>query len=165
MTTDYTNDTDPEKTCLLFLTVGLLALPVALRAQREKLPPADLEFVEKNWPEAKKTTNGIRYIIVREGKDDSPKTGDRVFVLYVGRLLDGKIFDQNEDRAHPFEFRLRRDMVIQGWEQVLQLMKRGEKRLAIIPPELAYGTRGQPPKIPRNATLVFEIELIDFRKD
>ena len=56
-------------------------------------------------------------------------------------------------------------MVIQGWDQVLQLMKRGEKRLAIIPPELAYGTRGQPPKIPRNATLVFEIELIDFRKD
>lgn len=122
------------KTFLLFLTVGLLALPVALRAQREKLPPADLEFVEKNWPEAKKTTNGIRYIIIREGKDDSPKTGDRVFVLYVGRLLDGNIFDQNEDRAHPFEFRIRRDMVIQGWDQVLQLMKRGEKRLAIIPP-------------------------------
>lgn len=153
------------KTFLLLLTAGLLGAPVALHAQREKLPPADLEFVEKNWPEAKKTTNGIRYIIMREGKGDSPQAGDRTMVLYVGRLLDGKIFDQNEDRDHPFEFRVRREMVIQGWDQVLPLMKRGEKRLVIIPPELAYGTRGQPPKIPRNATLVFEIDLLDFKRD
>lgn len=153
------------KTFLLVLTIGLLATPTALRAQREKLPPADLEFVEKNWPEAKKTTGGIRYIILREGKGDAPQAGDRASVLYVGRLLDGKIFDQNEDRAHPFEFRVRREMVIQGWDQVLPLMKRGEKRLVIVPPELAYGTRGQPPKIPRNATLVFEIELLDFKRD
>jgi FKBP-type peptidyl-prolyl cis-trans isomerase len=137
----------------------------ALHAQREKLPPADLEFVEKTWPEAKKTTTGIRYVIMREGEGDRPKPGDKVNVLYVGRLLDGKVFDQATDATQPFTFRINRDAVIQGWDQVLQLMKRGEKRLVVIPPELAYGTRGQPPKIGRNQTLVFEIELLSFSKD
>jgi FKBP-type peptidyl-prolyl cis-trans isomerase len=177
LTTNYTNDTDAGKTYRVsfmnlaaksffaFLTLAFLATATVLRAQREKLPPADLEYVEKNWPEAKKTNSGIRYIILREGKGDTPKPGDKVNVLYVGRLMDGKVFDQNDSRDHPFEFRVRRQMVIEGWDQVLQLMQRGEKRLVIIPPELAYGTRGQPPKIPRSATLVFEIELLDFKRD
>lgn len=152
------------KLLLALWVAGAVAAPL-LHAQREKLPPADLEFVEKNWPEAKKTSTGIRYIILREGQGTSPKAGDKVSVLYVGRLLDGKVFDQNQDKEKPFSFRVRREMVIEGWEQTLQLMKRGEKRLVIIPPELAYGTRGQPPKIPRSATLVFEIELLDFGKE
>ena len=158
----------PVKTVLKLLlalwVAGVAAAPM-LQAQREKLPPADLEFVEKNWPEARKTNTGIRYIVLREGQGETPKPGDKVNVLYVGRLLDGKVFDQNQDKEKPFSFRVRRGMVIEGWEQILQLMKRGEKRLVIIPPELAYGTRGQPPKIPRSATLVFEIELLDFGKD
>ena len=142
----------------------MLATP-ALRAQREKLPPDDLAEVEKNWPAAKKTTTGIRYVIMKEGEGPLPVPGDKVNVLYVGRLLNGKVFDQATDPAQPFTFRIRRDMVIEGWDQVLQLMKRGEKRLVIVPPELGYGTRGQPPKIGRNATLVFEIELLSFGKD
>jgi FKBP-type peptidyl-prolyl cis-trans isomerase len=150
---------------ILLSSVLALAVSPALRAQREKLPPEDRDFVEKNWPEAKKTQTGIRYIVMTEGQGDTPKPGDRVSVLYVGRLLQGKVFDQTEDREHPFVFRIRRDMVIEGWDQILQLMKKGEKRLVIIPPELAYGTRGQPPKIPRNSTLVFEIELLEFKKD
>jgi FKBP-type peptidyl-prolyl cis-trans isomerase len=154
----------PAKLVIVSLLAVSLASPV-LRAQREKLPPEDLEFVEKNWPEAKKTQTGIRYIILHEGEGEMPKPGDRVAVLYVGRLLQGKIFDQTDDRDHPFIFRVRRDMVIEGWDEILQLMKRGEKRLVIIPPELAYGTRGQPPKIPRNSTLVFEIELLEIKKD
>lgn len=149
--------------CLSFV-LGFSGAP-ALLAQREKLPPADLEFVEKTWPEAKKTNTGIRYMIMREGEGEMPKPGDKVSVLYIGRLLDGKVFDQAQDKSQPFTFRVRRDMVIEGWDQVLQHMKRGEKRLVIIPPELAYGTRGQPPKIPRGATLVFEIELLEFGKD
>ena len=147
--------------------VGLVAawgLPLA-QAQREKLPAADLEYVEKTWPEARKTMTGIRYIVMREGEGDTPKPGDKVNVLYVGRLLTGKVFDQATDPAQPFTFRVRREMVIEGWDQILQQMKRGEKRMAIIPPEMAYGTRGQPPKIGRNATLVFEIELLSFSKD
>lgn len=136
-----------------------------LNAQREKLPPEDLEFVEKNWPEAKKTNTGIRYIILREGEGDSPKAGDKCSVLYIGRLLHGQVFDQKQDKDDPFIFRVRRDEVIEGWDQLLQVMKRGEKRLVIIPPELAYGTRGRPPTIPRGATLVFEMELLDFKQD
>ena len=143
----------------------MLAAAPGLRGQREKLPPADLEFVEKTWPAAKKTTTGIRYVILKEGQGDSPKPGDKVNVLYVGKLLDGTVFDQATEPDKPFTFRVRREMVIEGWEQVLQLMKRGERRLAIIPPEMAYGTRGQPPRIGRNATLVFEIELLSFGKD
>ncbi|MEO5958848.1 MAG: FKBP-type peptidyl-prolyl cis-trans isomerase [Opitutaceae bacterium] len=144
-----------------FGAMAVLTAPV-LRAQREKLPPADLEFVEKNYPHAKKTNTGIRYIILQEGQGESPKPGDKCSVLYVGRLLDGKIFDQTPDREHAFIFRVRRGDVIEGWDQILQLMKRGEKRLVIIPPELAYGTRGQPPRIPRSATLVFEMELLEY---
>lgn len=149
----------------LFLSVAAGIAAPALHAQREKLPPEDLEFVEKTWPEAKKTNTGIRYIILREGEGATPKPGDKVSVLYVGRLLDGKIFDQAQEKDNAFTFRVRREQVIEGWEQTLQLMKKGEKRLVIIPPELAYGTRGQPPKIPRRATLVFEIELLEFGKE
>lgn len=151
----------------LILVLGLLAsfASPALHAQREKLPPDDLEFVEKTWPEAKKTQTGIRYIILREGSGPTPVPGDKVNVLYVGRLLNGKVFDQTTEADKPFTFRVRREAVIEGWDQVLQLMKQGEKRIVIIPPEMAYGTRGQPPKIGRNATLVFEMELLSFSKD
>ncbi len=148
------------------LCLGLMFIaPLALRAQREKLPPEDLEFVEKTWPEAKKTSTGIRYIVLQEGKGEVGKPGDRAAVLYIGRLLNGTEFDRNLDREHPFSFRVARGQVIEGWEQILQQMKPGEKRLVIIPPELGYGTRGQPPKIPRTATLVFEMEVLEFKKD
>ena len=149
---------------LLFFFV-LLAAPLAMRAQREKLPMADLEFVEKTWPEAKKTNTGIRYLVLREGQGEPGKPGNRAAVLYIGRLLNGTEFDRNLDREHPFTFRVARGMVIEGWEQIMQLMKPGEKRLVIIPAELAYGSRGSPPKIPRDATLVFEIEVLEFKRD
>jgi FKBP-type peptidyl-prolyl cis-trans isomerase len=148
---------------VLFLFAAM-SVP-ALQAQREKLPPEDLEYVEKTWPQAKKTSTGIRYVILREGQGETPKPGDKVNVAYVGKLLNGTIFDQTTDPNQPFTFRVRREAVIEGWDQIIQLMKRGEKRLVIIPPELAYGTRGQPPKIGRNATLVFEMELLSFGKD
>jgi FKBP-type peptidyl-prolyl cis-trans isomerase len=150
---------------LSFVVFFSLVSSSTLHAQREKLPPQDLEFVEKTWPQAKKTSSGIRYIIEREGNGPMPKSGNTVSVHYIGRLLDGKIFDQNHDPANPFTFRVGREQVIQGWDQILPLMKHGEKRLVIIPPELAYGSRGQPPKIHRNATLVFEIELLEIKTD
>jgi FKBP-type peptidyl-prolyl cis-trans isomerase len=148
----------------LITLVVLLAAPFALHAQREKLPAEDLAFVEKTWPEAKKTATGIRYIVMREGSGEIGKAGDKASVLYVGRLLNGTVVDQATEREHAFEFRVGRGQVIEGWDQILQLMKVGEKRLVIIPPELAYGTRGSPPKIPRSSTLVFEMEVLEFKK-
>ncbi|MDP3073504.1 MAG: FKBP-type peptidyl-prolyl cis-trans isomerase [Opitutaceae bacterium] len=155
----------PVKSLFRFLLLIVALAPAAALAQREKLPPADLEQVEKTWPAAKKTQTGIRYVVLQEGSGEKPKPGDKVNVLYEGRLLDGKVFDAAKDPAQPFSFRVRRDMVIEGWDQILQHMRKGDKWLVIIPPELGYGTRGQPPKIGRNATLVFEMELISFGKD
>src|SRR5471032_3074480 len=109
----------------LFCLMVTLAAPFALHAQREKLPPEDLAFVEKTWPEAKKTSTGIRYIVLQEGKGDPGKPGDKASVLYIGRLLNGTVFDQATEREHPFEFRVGRGVVIDGWDQILQQMKSG----------------------------------------
>lgn len=148
-----------------FLLVLLLLAGPALRAQREKIPEEDLEFVETNFPNAVKTSTGIRYIIQVEGQGDSPQPGDVVSLLYAGRLLNGTVFDQDINREHPFTFRVGRNQVIEGWDQIMPLMKRGERIVVIIPPELAYGMRGSPPRVPRNSTLVFLIELLDFKHE
>ena len=150
-------------TTLLTLLAVVLA-PLALHAQREKLSPDDLAFVEKTWPDAKMTSTGMRTLVMRPGAGEKPVPGDQVSVLYKGMLLNGTVFDQTRDASQPFVFRLGRGMVIDGWEEGLQLMQAGEKRLLIIPFELAYGTRGDPPRIPRKATLVFEVELLKVVK-
>jgi FKBP-type peptidyl-prolyl cis-trans isomerase len=149
---------------IFFALFALILAPLA-HAQAEKFTPDELDFIDATWPSAKKTMTGIRYIIEREGHGAQPVAGDVVSVLYVGKLFDGKVFDKNQDILHPFSFRVRRFQVIEGWDQVLQLMKPGEKRLVIIPAELAYGTRGQSPIIKPDAPLVFEIELISVKKD
>lgn len=150
---------------LAFLMLALLGL-APLHAQREKLPMEDLEIVEKKWPEAKRTYTGLRYIILKPGDvaGPSPEKGMEVSVLYKGMLIDGTVFDQSPDEKSPLKMRLGRGGLIEGWEQAIQKMHRGEKWLLIIPPEMAYGARGRPPSIKRNATLVFEMELVDFAK-
>ncbi|MFA5056573.1 MAG: FKBP-type peptidyl-prolyl cis-trans isomerase [Opitutaceae bacterium] len=151
--------------CWLALSVAVWsALP--LQAQREKLSWNDLEIVEKNWPKAKKTSTGLRYIVLKQGTGAAtPQPGAKVAVLYQGRLLDGKVFSEELNPAQPFRPRIGRDELIPAWEEALKQMKRGEKRLIIVPYELGYGTRGDPPRIPRCATLVFEIELLDFSSE
>lgn len=146
---------------LRYLFVVFLAIsPFALQAQREKLPPEDLAIVRKNWPDAVRTSTGLRTQLIAPGQGAKPQKGQLISVLYSGKLIDGTVFDENWDRNNPFTFRLGRNFVIDGWEEGLQLMQVGEKRLFIIPFELAYGTRGDPPKIPRRATLIFEVELV-----
>lgn len=148
-----------------FLFLALLAgSALPLHAQRERLPPEDLEIVEQRWPEAKKTSTGLRYVVVKEGDKTSgtPEPGQRVSVLYKGMLLDGTVFDQSLDPESPFRPRVGRDELIQAWDQALTRMHKGDKWILIVPYELGYGTRGNPPKIPKRATLVFEMELLDF---
>lgn len=86
-----------------------------------------------------------------------------MIVHYEGRLLDGTVFDSSYKRGSPFTFRLGLGSVIAGWDEAFLSMTKGEKRTLIVPHWLAYGEKGRPPKIPPNATLIFEVELIDWR--
>ncbi len=150
---------------LAVLSFALLAWGVSpLHAQREKLPLEDLEIVEKRWPDAKRTYTGLRYVVLKQPApgSSSPSLGMLVTVLYKGMLLDGTVFDQSPDADHPLKARIGRGELIDGWDEALQKLRKGEKWLLIVPPEMAYGSRGKPPSIPRRATLVFEMELVDF---
>ncbi len=87
----------------------------------------------------------------------------RISVHYVGTLTDGTRFDSSGDRGKPFDFTFGTGMVIKGWDLGLVGMKVGGRRTLTIPPGLAYGDNGAPPKIPPKATLVFDVELLDVR--
>ncbi len=104
------------------------------------------------------TSSGLRYMILKEGTGPSPKPTDTVKVHYTGWLLDGTKFDSSVDRGEPTSFPLNR--VIAGWTEGVGRMKVGEKCRLVIPGELGYGARGSPPRIPPNATLVFDVELL-----
>lgn len=102
------------------------------------------------------TASGLAYKVLKEGNGNAPAATDVVQVNYVGKLIDGTVFD--ESKGTPAEFRV--DQVIKGWTEILQLMKVGEKVKVVIPQELAYGARFAGEKIPPFSTLVFEIELL-----
>ena len=117
--------------------------------------------LENRYPNAIKTPTGLRYIVQNEGSGAaSPKMGQSVTVHYQGELLNGKIFDSSFIREKPATFRV--GQVIDGWNEALQSMKKGEKRLLIIPPELGYGEYGYPGVIPPDSYLIFNVELLDF---
>jgi FKBP-type peptidyl-prolyl cis-trans isomerase FkpA len=96
------------------------------------------------------------------GGGASPKTGDTVTVHYTGWLTDGKKFDSSVDRDEPFSFVLGAGQVIQGWDEGVATMKIGDKARLTIPGEKAYGSQGYPGLIPPNATLIFEVELLEI---
>lgn len=104
----------------------------------------------------------IEYIETAAGSGDQPVPGDRVAVHYTGTLEDGTVFDSSYERGQPIEFVLGQGMVIPGWEQGIAMMRQGGQATLIIPPELAYGPQGSPPTIPPNATLTFEVELVNI---
>lgn len=150
-----------------FLLLALAGLVPVAHAQRERLPPEDREIVEQRWPQAERTSTSLRYVVLQEGDrtGGTPQPGMRVKVLFKGMLLDGTVFDQMLDPEQAFSPRVGRGELIQGWEQALARMHRGEKWILIVPYELGYGSKGNPPKIPRRATLVFEMELLDFGRE
>lgn len=97
------------------------------------------------------------------GEGDEAQSGDIVSVHYTGTLEDGMVFDSSVERGEPFEFNLGAGEVIAGWDQGVAGMKVGGKRTLTIPPDLAYGAGGIPGAIPPNATLVFEVELLEIK--
>lgn len=109
------------------------------------------------------TASGLKYVDLKEGTGLSPKKGQNVLVHYTGWLKDGTKFDSSVDRNQPFPFRVGVGQVIRGWDEGVLSMKVGGKRKLIIPPKLGYGARGAGGVIPPNATLIFEVELLDLR--
>lgn len=109
------------------------------------------------------TASGLRYINVENGSGEQAVAGKTVRVHYTGYLMDGKIFDSSIERDEPIEFPLGQHMVIPGWEEGIALMKVGDKKRLIIPSELAYGANGAGGVIPPNATLIFDVELVQVK--
>ena len=113
------------------------------------------------------TASGLQIIDTKIGTGASPKPGQTCVMHYTGWLYQngakGQKFDSSVDRGRPFEFPLGRQRVIAGWDEGVASMKVGGKRTLIIPPELGYGARGAGGVIPPNATLIFEVELLDVK--
>jgi FKBP-type peptidyl-prolyl cis-trans isomerase len=110
-----------------------------------------------------KTTSGLQYEDIIIGDDAEAKAGDTVSVHYTGWLVDGTKFDSSKDRRQAFEFPLGAGRVIKGWDEGVAGMKVGGTRKLTIPPELGYGVRGAGGVIPPNATLIFEVELLEIK--
>lgn len=111
----------------------------------------------------KMNKQGVEIEILKEGVGAVAKNGDIVSVHYTGTLENGTKFDSSVDRGTPFEFSLGAGQVIPGWDIGVEGMKVGEKRKLIIPSLLAYGERGAGGVIPPNATLIFEVELLEIK--
>jgi len=131
-----------------------------VKGEQEKVAKEEVLIKEK-YPNAIRTSSGLMYIILKEGNGATPTSGTLVEAHYTGTLLDGTKFDSSMDRGKPLLFLVGRGEVIKGWDEAFLSMKKGEKRILIIPPGLAYGDNGMG-TIPPNQTLIFEVELINY---
>jgi FKBP-type peptidyl-prolyl cis-trans isomerase FkpA len=146
-------------------TVPALALALALAGiAAGALPTQSAAQTEGN---VVTTPMGVKMIDTKVGTGATPKKGQTVVVDYTGWLYEngakGAKFDSSVDRGYPFMFKVGKGEVIQGWDDGVSTMKVGGKRTLIIPPALGYGARGAGGSIPPNATLMFDIELLELK--
>ena len=133
---------------------------------------AKREAAEREAAEAKmeqlaagfdKTESGLRYKMIQKGNGKKAENGKTVSVHYTGQLEDGKVFDSSIPRKKPIEFPLGQGNVIEGWDEGIALLQVGDKARFVIPSHLGYGSRGAGGAIPPNATLIFDVELMDVK--
>lgn len=133
--------------------------------QYEETKNAGETFLAENAkrPEVKTTESGLQYEVITEGKGNKPAATDVVKVHYKGTLIDGTVFDSSYDRGEPAEFPL--NGVIKGWTEGLQLMSVGSKYKLYIPYQLGYGERGAGGTIQPYSALIFDVELLEIKKN
>ena len=142
---------------LLGILVGAAVLAVLVAACAQSQAPSGGGGNEVT------TASGLKYQDTKVGTGAEAKAGQTVVVHYTGWLTDGTKFDSSKDRGRPFDFRLGGGQVIKGWDEGVQGMKIGGTRKLTIPADLGYGARGAGGVIPPNATLVFEVDLLELR--
>ncbi len=150
-----------KKLAIFLISVSALTFFILNRSE-ETIESISPEIVQDNQQEENMENSELKTEIIQEGSGQEAKNGDTVSVHYTGTLENGTKFDSSVDRGTPFSFKLGIGQVIKGWDLGVLGMKIGEKRKLTIPSNLAYGERGVPGTIPANATLLFDVELLDI---
>jgi len=129
-------------------------------AEAKKKMDVELDKIAAGF---EKTDSGLRYQILQNGSGKKAEKGNNISVHYKGQLIDGTVFDSSYQRKQPIDFQVGIGQVIKGWDEGLQLLKVGDKARLVIPSDLAYGSQGAGGVIPPNATLIFDVELMDVK--
>ena len=129
-------------------------------AEERKVQEAQIEALATGF---EKTASGLRYQMIHKGDGSKAEKGKTVSVHYKGQLPDGTVFDSSFKRNQPIDFPLGMGQVIKGWDEGIQLLNVGDKARFVIPSDLAYGSAGAGGVIPPNATLIFDVELMDVK--
>ena len=129
-------------------------------AEQKKMAEEALEKLAAGF---QKTESGLRYQIIQKGSGKQAEKGKKVSVHYQGALENGQVFDSSYKRKQPIDFQLGVGQVIEGWDEGIALLKVGDKARFVIPSYLGYGSRGAGGVIPPDATLVFDVELMDVK--
>jgi len=132
---------------------------IRLKEEKDKAE-AELEKLASGFD---KTNSGLRYKILKKGDGNKATKGNTVSVHYEGSLTNGQVFDSSYQRNQPIDFQLGIGQVIPGWDEGISLLEVGDKARFVIPPELGYGSAGAGGVIPPNATLVFDVELMEVK--
>ena len=143
--------------------VEILAITLLVAVNLAFAQKTDSGGPTKVTGEPTKTASGLEYWDIKVGTGAEAKSGQKVKVDYTGWLTSGKKFDSSVGTGRPFSFDLGGGQVIKGWDEGVVGMKVGGKRQLRIPPDLAYGQKGYPGAIPQNATLIFDVQLIDVK--
>ena len=130
---------------------------------REPQQPIQKDVGQTMTPASPPVMNGLGITDVKVGEGETARAGHRVSVHYTGTLMDGKVFDSSRPRNDPFTFTLGQGEVIKGWDEGVAGMKVGGQRKLVIPPEMGYGRSGAGAAIPPNATLNFDVELLEVK--